>query len=77
MHNQCFYQSNMILDDVSRVHLKQIDDDDNSSYINASFVDVSWFCLLFTFTKCLPYTTSHTISKDAPIWKFIQDRRCR
>ena len=29
------------LDDVSRVHLKQIDDDDNSSYINASFVDVS------------------------------------
>ena len=51
MHNQCFYQSNMILDDVSRVNLKQIDDDDNSSYINASFVDVSWFCLLFTFTK--------------------------
>ena len=31
--------ANIVAYDVSRVHLKQIDDDDNSSYINASFVD--------------------------------------
>jgi protein tyrosine phosphatase len=40
----------IFLDDVSRVHMKQIDDDDNSSYINASLVDVSSnFYFLFQF----------------------------
>ncbi|CAB4018698.1 partial [Paramuricea clavata] len=31
--------ANIVAYDVSRVHMKQIDDDDNSSYINASLVD--------------------------------------
>ena len=40
-----------VVDDCNRIKLREIPDVEGSDYINASYMDVSFFCYVFNFRQ--------------------------